>query len=70
MARKNVVDVTTNVTPDQLKAIDQLCKVFGVGRAQLTRMALAQYVERNDVEWPTAEIIHGRRKSESVVNTA
>jgi hypothetical protein len=59
MARKNVVAVTTNVTPEQMEVITGVSKKLDVGVAHLVRMALSQFVERNNGEWPTAEIKHG-----------
>lgn len=59
MARKNVVTIDTNVTPEQAATIEKLCTQLDVARSHLLRMALAQFVERNNGEWPTAEIKHG-----------
>ena len=59
MARKNVVSVTTNVTPEQFETIDHVRKVMDVDMSHLVRMALAQFIERNNGEWPTAEIKRG-----------
>lgn len=63
MARKNVVPVSANVTPEQHEAIEQVRKVMDVDMSRLVRMALAQFVERNNGEWPTAEIKHGGNRS-------
>lgn len=63
MARKNVIAVTTNVTPDQYEVIDNISKKLDVGVAHLVRMALAQFIERNNGQWPTAEIKHGGNHS-------
>lgn len=59
MARKNVLPVTTNVTPEQYETIIHVSQKLDVGVAHLVRMALAQFIERNNGEWPTAEIKHG-----------
>ncbi len=61
MARKNVIGVGTNVTPEQMEVIDRLSKTLDVNQAHLIRMALAQFVERNNGEWPTAEIKRGAK---------
>lgn len=59
MARTNVKSVGTNVTPEQLEVIETVSKKLDVGVAHLVRMALAQFIERNNGEWPIAEIKHG-----------
>lgn len=61
MARKNVVSISTNLTPEQNEVIERLTKTLDVNQAHLIRMALAQFVERNNGEWPTAEIKRGAK---------
>jgi len=61
MARKNVISLSTNLTPEQSEVVKRLSIKFGVNDAHLIRMALAQFVERNDGEWPTAEITRGAK---------
>lgn len=59
MARKNVVSVTTNVTPEQYETIERVRSIFDVDMSHLVRMALAQFIEQNNGEWPTADIKRG-----------
>lgn len=59
MARKNVVAVGTNVTPEQMEVIKRVCDKLDLEKSHLVRMALAQFIERNNGDWPTAEIKHG-----------
>ncbi len=59
MARKNVISVTTNVTPEQYETIERVRSMFSVEMSHFVRMALAQFVERNNGEWPTADIKRG-----------
>lgn len=69
MARKNVVELSTNVSPEQFEAVANLAKKFSVDRSHLVRMALSQFVEQNGGEWPIAEIKRGAR-SLSIVDKA
>lgn len=70
MARKNVVSVTTNVTPEQLEKIEHVRSLLAVDMSHLVRMALAQFIERNNGEWPTAEIKRGARAHTTNIEVA
>ena len=59
MARKNVVGIATNVTPEQMEVIETVCRKMDLEKSHLVRMAIAQFVERNNGEWPIAEIKRG-----------
>lgn len=59
MPRKNVLAVGTNVTPDQFEVIETLCAKMGLEKSHLVRIAISQYVERNNASWPVAEVKHG-----------
>lgn len=59
MARKNVVGIGTNVTPEQMEVIQRVCEKMELEKSHLVRMAIAQFIERNNGEWPTSEIKHG-----------
>lgn len=64
MARKNVVSISTNVTPEQKEAIMEFATQKGVTEAQLVRMAVINYVNMLGGNLAFGEIKHGgNRKS-------
>jgi len=68
MARKNVVSISTNVTPEQKDAIEQAMSQMGVTEAEFVRNAIARYVILVVGEWPKSIIRHGgRTKDERIV---
>lgn len=69
MGRVNVIGIMTNITPEQMEVVTNLCAKLDIKPAQLVRMALAVYCEANGETWPPAHIAPGgnRRKREKLV---
>ena len=64
MARKNVVSIGTNVTPEQKERIIRMATLLGIAEADFVRIAVASHMRFLGEELPITEIKHGgSRKS-------